>query len=457
MPEDTTPLTADADVPVMPDGYDPEAAARLMWWATTGCYARFKPDVLQIGVGRLAGRAMLHGSRELLLIQEGQDVFIVFRGTTSFSDVVSDISVLQIPPGDGHGEVDDSYATSILSMLKPWTPRMHRGFAKRSMTHLDVIIDLLRSTFDNDLRQIKRIYVTGHSLGGAAAMGCAYMLNRWQENLKTGAKFTFEKGFEEGVEYDKDSHPGMVFDDKLEMAVYSFSGPRLGNFALKTDYEERIPNSFNHVYHWDLIALMGIWAFTCGWQIHAVPSTLKLLGMEKRTDYFRPSKWMGVLLNMHTSKNLVLAFLSFFYALGASDKGWDDVKHHMTGFYENSSHQEKFVYAKSHPSEASPHKHGSDIKIEIRPPGFHSALVFKRIHQALLGIWTVFFFVPLSLLGTWHVLMGLYMMWEGYSHTLLAFAGTLIVIFLTNVLAEMIWAAYYPRRATRAAPSSLMA
>ena len=44
MPEDTTPLTADADVPVMPDGYDPEAAARLMWWATTGCYARFKPD-----------------------------------------------------------------------------------------------------------------------------------------------------------------------------------------------------------------------------------------------------------------------------------------------------------------------------------------------------------------------------------------------------------------------------
>lgn len=91
-------------------------------------------------------------------------IFIVFKGTTNFSEVISDIDFIQI---------DDSYDIP---------GKMHRGF------HNLILKNNVIDSIDNTLKEIislnekSSIIVTGHSLGAAlATIFYAYLLKAWED------------------------------------------------------------------------------------------------------------------------------------------------------------------------------------------------------------------------------------------------------------------------------------
>ena len=203
-------------------------------------------------------------------------------------------------------------------MLRPWQPRMHRGFAKRTDGHFAAILVALRKLFDDDLSTVKRIIFSGHSLGGAAAQGTAFLLTGWLETLhskleasKSGSSQTLGvpkgAGMSRGLEFEMTegrlkmngrSLNGMLKKD-VKIEVYSFSAPRLGNWQLKMDYEKTVPSSFNHAFGSDLVPLVPPWEYDVGWQLRASPMSLAPLKLRSRLELLRPKKLVQTVTLMH--------------------------------------------------------------------------------------------------------------------------------------------------------------
>ena len=68
---------------------------------------------------------------------------------------------------------------AFVSKLRPLTPRLHRGFARRSNEHFAGMLLALSKLFKNDLSKIERLTFSGHSLGGAVAQATAFRLKGW--------------------------------------------------------------------------------------------------------------------------------------------------------------------------------------------------------------------------------------------------------------------------------------
>ena len=68
---------------------------------------------------------------------------------------------------------------SFVSMLRPYTPCLHPGFAIRSNEHFAAMLLALAKLFNNDLSRIGRLTFSGHSLGGAVAQATAFRLRGW--------------------------------------------------------------------------------------------------------------------------------------------------------------------------------------------------------------------------------------------------------------------------------------
>jgi len=83
----------------------------------------------------------------------------------------------------GYKPESDKWGTgwydAVRSMLLPWTPHLHRGFARRSNEHFAAMLLALAKLFENDLSKIKRLTFSGHSLGGAVAQATAFRLKGW--------------------------------------------------------------------------------------------------------------------------------------------------------------------------------------------------------------------------------------------------------------------------------------
>jgi len=196
---------------------------------------------------------------------------------------------------------------------------MHRGFAKRIDTHFAAILVRLSKLFKDDLG-CERIIFSGHSLGGAAAQGTAFLLKGWLKKLyeklelsekpggasqtlyvPAGAGMSRGLNFEmaEGrLQMNGRNASGMP-KKEVKIEVYCFSAPRLGNWQLKMRYEDTVPSSFNHVWGADLVPRVPPWEYEMGWQLRAVPMTLKPLKLSSRLELFRPNKLVQTVKRLH--------------------------------------------------------------------------------------------------------------------------------------------------------------
>ena len=110
-------------------------------------------------------RSGYDNEKRVVIYQNGDDYIIGFKGTDSFEDWLQDFSILPVPftPTDDQGRIPGSYQT-------------HKGFNelytdnRKGDAIAQQLIQFIRNT------TINKLYLTGHSLGGALAKLCLYDL-----------------------------------------------------------------------------------------------------------------------------------------------------------------------------------------------------------------------------------------------------------------------------------------
>ena len=143
------------------------------------------------------------GTQCIIAISTEGRIAIAFRGTSDFKDAFTD----------------------ILAIKKRWlhgkrlffTPKVHFGFLN---AYRPVRKRILKSIKKLAKKDRKRIYVTGHSLGGALATLCAADIRR---------------------------------SVRLQTTMYNFGAPRVGNRRFAKLYDKLVPDTFRFVNDKDII------------------------------------------------------------------------------------------------------------------------------------------------------------------------------------------------------------
>ena len=140
---------------------------------------------------------------QVLVLEEADHIIIAFRGTSNIRDWITDAqfmrTVLSDHPDVGRVEVHSGFLRAFESVIVPLT------------TYLRQLVVGER-----------KVFVTGHSLGGALAILCAFELKKQSFNVQQ---------------------------------VYTFGQPRVGNGAFKKLYEAPLGNqTFRVVYQEDIVA-----------------------------------------------------------------------------------------------------------------------------------------------------------------------------------------------------------
>lgn len=132
------------------------------------------------------------------LAEKDQYIVLSFRGTSSLKDFITDVDIRKTSPDWANGDI-------------------HRGFARA----LDSVWPGIKEQLGRSGQQEKKLWVTGHSLGGALAQLAALRLT------KSGYRV---------------------------QAVYTFGTPRIGNKAFVADYDRRVgKRTFPHINRNDLV------------------------------------------------------------------------------------------------------------------------------------------------------------------------------------------------------------
>ncbi|KAL6766611.1 hypothetical protein ACKKBG_A36690 [Auxenochlorella protothecoides x Auxenochlorella symbiontica] len=167
------------------------------------------------------------------LIGWNDDTMVIsFRGTASMANVASDLKVWRkIWPKN-------------ISTKRCWklggVPRVHSGFYHaytangfnfQLMKRLKSL--LLRLSKDNPGKRV-RVYVTGHSLGGALATLCAY---------------------------DVMTHCQMNHAEHYEVSCYTFGAPRTGNHAFAKLFASVVPDTWHIINSDDTVTRAGKFFF----------------------------------------------------------------------------------------------------------------------------------------------------------------------------------------------------
>ena len=143
------------------------------------------------------------GTQCIIAISDEGRIAIAFRGTSDFKDAFTD----------------------ILAIKKRWlhgkrlffSPKVHFGFLN---AYRPVRKRILKTIKKLAKKNRQRIYVTGHSLGGALATLCAADIRR---------------------------------SLRLQTTMYNFGGPRVGNRRFAKLYNKLVPDTFRFVNDADVI------------------------------------------------------------------------------------------------------------------------------------------------------------------------------------------------------------
>ncbi|DBA98954.1 TPA: hypothetical protein ACH3X1_014695 [Trebouxia sp. C0004] len=217
-----------------------EDAMKLLYWTSlTYDYKEAERTILTIHKGK-----ELYGleSHELLWEQKhdtkclmgfGPDtILLAFRGTASLKNASADIQAWQVvhPPLRG----------------RCWTgqqPRVHAGFLKSWLAgnlKAKVVSTVLKVLHHQKKSPtIKRILVTGHSLGGALANLCAF-------DIAAAIK-----------EAGASAEGGQT----ITVSCYTFGAPRTGNSAFRSEYNALVPESWAVINDQDVVTRGGKMVF----------------------------------------------------------------------------------------------------------------------------------------------------------------------------------------------------
>lgn len=102
----------------------------------------------------------LHEDAQAYFWNQGSCMYLTFRGTSSFADILSDVDIfpISLPEGRGHGHDN---------------VRVHSGFWHQYTsieTELEKRIhDIIHELYESDPNTEFKLFISGHSLGGAIA------------------------------------------------------------------------------------------------------------------------------------------------------------------------------------------------------------------------------------------------------------------------------------------------
>ena len=123
-------------------------------------------------------------------------IYISFRGTESFKDVM----------------IDTSISKQTIAYDNSTSPiRVHKGFYDAYLSVRQVVLDLVGKNYEFG----DKFFISGHSLGGALALICALDI-----------KYHFD------------------FIDENELFVVTLGQPRVGNESFCNSTNRRLPNYF---------------------------------------------------------------------------------------------------------------------------------------------------------------------------------------------------------------------
>lgn len=215
-----------------PDLYDPANAAALCQFSAAAYDTRWQP-----------GCTVIRGGAETRAVawEHSDDIIIAFRGTADLRNWLTDLDCMFVEWGAG-----------VL---------IHAGFAVALKSVRDKINEIV---FAPGYKS-KRIWVTGHSLGGALAK-----------------LFAFETAFDMGR--------------KTISGIYTFGQPRVGNAAFRDFYNDCLGDRTFRVVHADDIVpripwLLGSYRH-CGHEVF-YPAPVGRDSVEPRIDLPWPAKFLA--------------------------------------------------------------------------------------------------------------------------------------------------------------------
>ena len=106
-----------------------------------------------------------------------------------------------------------------------------------------------------------------------------------------------------------DGHkPVKCFKESLDIDVYTFSAPRLGDLRLMLEYNKHMPASFNHVFGLDAVPLVPPWRSPVGWQIRSSPVSRLALNLTSGWQLLNPFTWGELILHFHSGTRVIQAY-----------------------------------------------------------------------------------------------------------------------------------------------------
>eukprot|EP01062_Namystynia_karyoxenos_P083623 TRINITY_DN9652_c0_g1_i2.p1 TRINITY_DN9652_c0_g1~~TRINITY_DN9652_c0_g1_i2.p1 ORF type:complete len:1534 (+),score=372.78 TRINITY_DN9652_c0_g1_i2:479-4603(+) len=147
---------------------------------------------------------------------------VAFRGTSNRENKIADINVIR-EPWDDMPQHSAPGGLSCLFACCSDSPQVHRGFTKLWNSLRSEVLSALQARLR--LGGVRRIAVTGHSLGAAMAVLCACSLaRRWDRN---------------------------------RVLLYTFGAPLIGNLAFSRRMRREVPHHWHVVYENDAISALA--------------------------------------------------------------------------------------------------------------------------------------------------------------------------------------------------------
>ncbi|KAK9813803.1 hypothetical protein WJX73_010334 [Symbiochloris irregularis] len=151
-------------------------------------------------------------------------IVLAFRGTASLSNVLADLQAWTT-------HMDAHLPHKLLTMRA--SPAVHNGFLKSWRANdlhlqvLDMVKDIVKNSLEVSGEHVK-IYLTGHSLGGALATLAAHDLRKGIPELSSA-----------------------------DIICYTFGAPRTGNHAFAKEYNKTVPDTWGLINDQDAVARGG--------------------------------------------------------------------------------------------------------------------------------------------------------------------------------------------------------
>ncbi|CUG93655.1 lipase, putative [Bodo saltans] len=154
-------------------------------------------------------------------------IVIAFRGTDNVKNAKQDLDIRRVL----WDEVDHTFWQSASASR----PSVHVGFLGIWNALKDFVIDTVMKELDSlsaaadENDEPHRVFVTGHSMGGAVATLCAFVIRK--RLIEVGYRFP-------------------------DPVVYTYGQPRIGNKTFQKTYNKVIPNTFRVVNESDAVSFV---------------------------------------------------------------------------------------------------------------------------------------------------------------------------------------------------------